>query len=158
MRHRLYFGMFEFSGFDSSLSSFPFRTRRSSGTEGNKLHSPEDRNTQSVEVVVERHTWRSGKQESRCRNKDFHWFALSWILAVRFARKKKSRGKNNDFRYEAAKVFGTPVMSCPLSEGAAAFSCLACLFLTDWWWRHSSTNVSWLNTNCYYVTRNIIVT
>lgn len=36
------------------------------------------------------------------------------------ARAEKSRGKNNDFRYGAAKVFGTPVTSCPSSEGAAA--------------------------------------
>lgn len=73
--------------------------------------------------------------------KAFHWFAVWWILAVRFAWRggKKSCGKNNDFRYEPTTVFGTPVTSCPSSEGDAVFHAWHVLFLTGVRWRHLST-------------------
>lgn len=52
-------------------------------------------------------------------------------VRVEGKKKKKSCGKNNDFRYEPTTVFGTPVTSCPSSEGDAVFHAWHVLFLTD---------------------------
>ena len=110
---------------------FPLWISKCSGRERKKLHSR--RRTKREDCYYDGR-WNRRRTYEREREREKEERRLSLIRAAVNLRGcgssrmgEKSRGKNNDFRYGAAKVFGTPVTSCPSSKGTAAFSHL---FLT----------------------------